>query len=76
MSSCNVPGCLVAHEIDIIDEHNIWDIFEKYDEPRKIRACYRWQSLYSDIDTVFGRSVVKRCKKFLKDLKTKEEQIK
>lgn len=69
---CTLSGCLVDHNITIIDEHNIWDIFEKYDESQKIRACYRWKSLYSDDKTDFGRAVVKKCKKFLKDLKTKK----
>lgn len=73
MSKCSIPGCLVAHDINIIDEHNIWDIYESFSEDEKRRVLIRWKHFYqSAIDGSwentnldFARSVVKKCEEFL-----------
>lgn len=64
---CSVPGCLVAHDINVIDEHNIWDVYASFDEDGKVRALNRWLIVYQNYDSDFARSVVKKCKILLKD---------
>lgn len=65
-NKCSVPGCLVAHDINVIDEHNIWDVYESFDKEGKVRALNRWQHIYKDVDSDFARKVVKKCKELLK----------
>ena len=63
---CAVPGCLVAHDINVIDENNIWHIYESFDDEGKIRALNRWLMLYQNVDSDFARAVVKKCQDLLK----------
>jgi len=62
---CTVPGCLVAHDINIIDENNIWHVYESFSVDQRIRALHRWQNVYKDIDTDFARSVLNKCQELL-----------
>lgn len=74
---CSVPGCLVAHDINVIDEHNIWDVYESFPEEDRFRVLTRWKRLYqmaidgswegTNLD--FARSVVKRCDELLEEMR-------
>lgn len=64
---CSVPGCLVAHDINVIDEHTIWNMYESFDKEGKIRALNRWRHMYKDADSEFARLVVNKCQELLEE---------
>lgn len=68
MNKCSVPGCLVAHDINIIDEHNIWNVYESFSEDGKYRALHRWLAVYRNYDTDFARFVVEKCEELLEKM--------
>lgn len=66
-NQCSVPGCLVAHDINVIDEHNIWDVYESFSDEGKVRALNRWLTVYKNYDSDFARSVVSKCQELLEE---------
>jgi hypothetical protein len=73
---CSIPGCLVAHDINVIDEHNIWDVYESFPEEDKIRILILWKRLYQraidgsweNTNLDFANSVVKKCEELLEKM--------
>ncbi len=66
---CSIPGCLVSHDINVVDEHNIWNVYESFSKDGKYHALHRWLIMYQNHDSDFARSVVKKCQELLESMK-------